>query len=138
MKETWITVQANVKASLESVWRMWTEPEHIVHWNSATEDWYSPSANNDLRVGGHFVYRMAARDGSAAFDFSGVYTEVILRERIAFTLGDGRQVWISFAQEKEQVAVTEAFQAESENSEALQRAGWQAIMNHFKQYAEQC
>jgi len=32
--------------------------------------------------------------------------------------------------------VTETFEAEEQNPIEIQRAGWQAILNNFKQYAE--
>lgn len=36
-----------------------------------------PAAENDPRAGGRFKTTMAAKDGSASFDFAGVYTNVI-------------------------------------------------------------
>lgn len=51
-------------------------PQHITQWNQASDDWHCPSADNDLRVGGSFSSKMAARDGSFEFDFEGIYDEV--------------------------------------------------------------
>jgi hypothetical protein len=33
--------------------------------------------------------------------------------------------------------VVETFEAETENSEELQRKGWQAILNNFRKYIEE-
>ena len=52
-----ITVKCKVEASIEEVWKLWTTPEHITKWNNASEDWHTPYAENDLRVGGKFKSR---------------------------------------------------------------------------------
>jgi uncharacterized protein YndB with AHSA1/START domain len=131
-----ITIKATVDAPIEKVWRYWTEPEHIKLWNNASEDWHTTAAENDLRVGGTFLSRMEAKDGSFGFDFSGVYDEVLLHKTIAYTLGDTRTVKITFTSEDEKTKVVETFEAESENSIEMQEAGWQSILDNFKHYAE--
>jgi len=133
---TEITVEAIVKAPVERVWKYWTEPEHIKQWNNASEDWHTPHAENDLRVGGAFSSRMEAKDGSFGFDFGGVYDEVSEHERIVYTLGDGRKVAINFISQGEATRVVETFEAEETNAVEMQQAGWQAILDNFKKYAE--
>ena len=59
--KTMITVEATVKAPVEKVWQFWTGPEHIKQWNNASDDWHTPRAENDLRVGGRFEARMEAK-----------------------------------------------------------------------------
>ena len=61
---------------IEKAWEYFTKPGHIVKWNNASDDWHTPKAENDLRTGGNFNYRMEAKDGSFGFDFGGVYDEV--------------------------------------------------------------
>lgn len=132
-----ITITAEVNAPLERVWEFWNKPEHVVKWNAASDDWHCPQAFNDLRVGGRFVYTMAARDGSAAFDFSGTYTDVVPGERIVSQLDDGRMTHTSFeAIGPSTTRVTETFEAEGENDPDFQRAGWQAILDNFKRVVE--
>jgi len=131
-----VTVQAVVQAPVEKVWKYWTEPEHITKWNYAVDDWHAPRAENDLRVGGKFVTRMEAKDGSAGFDFGGIYDVVKPHEEIAYTMGDGRTVRITFTARGNETEVVETFDAENINSVEFQQAGWQAIMNNFKKYAE--
>ncbi|MEO8770969.1 MAG: SRPBCC family protein [Ferruginibacter sp.] len=133
---TIITVQATVNAPVEKVWNYWTKPEHIVQWNNASNDWHTTSATADLRVGGTFTARMEAKDGSMGFDFAGVYDTLRTNEYIEYTLGDGRKVKITFAANANTTKVTESFDAETLNSEDLQRSGWQAIMDSFKKYVE--
>jgi uncharacterized protein YndB with AHSA1/START domain len=57
----------------------------LAKWNSASDDWHTPIAENDLRAGGKFYSRMEAKDGSFGFDFGGIYDEVKLHEVIAYT-----------------------------------------------------
>lgn len=64
-----ITVQANINESLAQVWECWTQPEHIVNWNFASDDWCCPAATNDMTTGAEFHYNMAAKDDSFSFVF---------------------------------------------------------------------
>jgi len=134
--KTKITVEAFVNAPLNTVWECWTAPQHIVKWSFASDDWHTTKAENDLRLGGTFSSRMEAKDGSFGFDFEGVYNEVVINELITYTLGDGRTVKIKFTDTGNETHIAETFEAETVNSEELQRDGWQAILNNFKKYAE--
>jgi len=133
---TSITVEVTVNAHVAKVWNLWTEPKHIIHWNNASDDWHSPYAENDLREEGRFNYRMEARDGSMGFDFTGQYNRVDLNKRIDYTLDDGREVHILFIPDGNMTVVKETFEAEQINSYDLQRTGWQAILDNFKNYVE--
>lgn len=132
-----VTVQAVIQAPVEKVWRYWSEPEHITKWNQASETWHSPVSENDLRVGGKFLTRMEAKDGSMGFDFSGVYDVVELHEKISYTLGDGRKVDITFTDQGAETNVVEIFDVENTHSIEMQQAGWQAILDSFKRYTEE-
>ena len=95
-----ITVSALIGKDVQEVWEAWTGPEHIRSWNFATEEWFCPRAENDLRTGGSFFSRMEARDGSAGFDFSGTYDEVVSDEKLGYTLEDGRKVEVRFCRQR--------------------------------------
>jgi uncharacterized protein YndB with AHSA1/START domain len=132
-----ITVQAVIKAPLEKVWNLWTTPEHVTKWNNASDDWHTPRAENDLRVGEKFLYRMEARDGSFGFDFTGIYDEIKRNELIACTMDDERKVKVTFKKNNDvETRVAETFEAESTNPLEMQRGGWQAILDNFKKYVE--
>jgi uncharacterized protein YndB with AHSA1/START domain len=131
-----ITVSVTVNAAIQKVWECWTGPEHIKKWNNATDDWHTPVAENDLRVGGSFLSRMEAKDGSFGFDFSGIYDTVTSNRLIEYTLGDGRKVKIEFEETASGVIVQETFEAESENPVDMQQMGWQMILDNFKRYVE--
>jgi uncharacterized protein YndB with AHSA1/START domain len=131
-----ITVSTVIKAPIKEVWEKWTKPEHITEWNFASDDWHTAKATNDLRKGGRFSATMAAKDGSASFDFNGEYTNVEKHKRIEYTIADGRKVSVIFDEGKDGVKVTETFEMENENPKEMQREGWQAILNNFKKYVE--
>lgn len=136
MTTTAITVETIVNAPVEKVWKYWTQPEHIIKWNFASDDWHCPSSTNDLRVGGKFSSRMAAKDGSMAFDFAGEYIQVKSNEYIEYVMGDGRNVKVFFSSQGTTTKVTSTFEAESINSIELQKGGWQAIIDNFKKHTE--
>lgn len=131
-----ITVSATVKAPAEKIWDLWTNPLHIIKWNTASEDWHTPRAENDLRVGGQFLSRMEAKDGSFGFDFIGTYDEVEPLKRIAYTMEDGRKAKTDFRENNGEVEIITVFDAETQNPIDMQRDGWQAILDSFKNYTE--
>lgn len=131
-----ITVEATVHAPVEKVWQLWSEPKHIMQWCNASDDWHAPHAENDLRTGGKFMTRMAAKNGSFEFDFGGVYDNVVTNKTIEYTIGDGRKVKITFIANGNETKVVETFEAETQNPVEMQRGGWQAILNNFKKYTE--
>jgi len=142
-----IKVETIIHAYLKKVWEYYTSPESIKGWAFASDDWESPYAENDLRVGGRFLTRMKAKDGSkdsgAAFDFTGTYTDVVEFEKINYTMDkapneeNGRTCEVIFKDMRDGTTyVSVEFDPESENSEELQRAGWQAILDNFKKYVE--
>ena len=131
-----ITISATVNVVPAIAWKVWTTPEDIQQWCFASDDWGVGDVENDLRVYGRFKTHMMAKDGSAGFDFGGVYTTVQPHKKLAYTMDDGRTVEITFEDQGEKTLVTETFEMESENSEELQRSGWQAILDSYKRQAE--
>jgi len=131
-----ITVQTVIKAPVKKVWRLWSEPNHIINWCSASDDWHTPRAENDLRADGKFLTRMEARDGSFGFDFTGKYNKVELYKQINYAIDDGRKVEILFDENDNETIVKESFDAENINSVEDQKKGWQAILDSFKKYVE--
>jgi uncharacterized protein YndB with AHSA1/START domain len=131
-----ITVQTVVNAPVDKVWDRWNKPEHITGWAFASDDWEAPAAENDLRVGGRFKTRMAAKDKSAGFDFGGVYTSVQEHRLIEYDMDDGLHVKVEFAKSPNGLEITTTFEPENTYPKDVQRSGWQAILNNFKKYAE--
>ncbi|ERK31144.1 SRPBCC family protein [Clostridium intestinale] len=131
-----ITIETTINTPVAHVWKFWTEPVHIMKWNSASDDWHTPFAENDLRIGGKFLSRMEAKDGSFGFDFGGTYADVKANEIIAYTLEDGRNVYITFLSDNGKTKIVEVFDAEETNPVEFQEQGWKAILDNFKGYVE--
>jgi len=130
-----ITVETTVRAPISSVWEAYSNPEDIVHWNAASDDWHTTKSAVDLRPGGQFCSRMEARDGSCGFDFEGTYTNVVPNSLIEYDFGD-RKAKVEFEDTPDGVHVRVSFDGEETHSVEQQRDGWQAILNRFKRHVE--
>jgi uncharacterized protein YndB with AHSA1/START domain len=137
MNTTKITIQAVVSADRQKVWDYYTKPEHITNWNFAIDTWHCPTAFNDLKVGGTYLARMEAKDGSFGFDFEAIYNEIVDGEKFTYTMTDNRVVNVVFKELGDKTEVTITFDAENENPVELQQNGWQSILDNFKKYTEQ-
>ena len=135
-----LVVQSEIACRLESVWTYFTEPKHIQNWNFAADDWHCPEATSNFQIGGKFMYKMAAKDGSFAFDYWGIFKEISPNEKLKYTLGEdlgtSRYVEVEFVGEGEMTRVIERFVPETENPIELQQQGWQMILDNFKKYCE--
>ena len=130
-----ITVEAMVAAPIEAVWQAWNNPDDIVKWNAASDDWHTTKATVDLREGGNFSSRMEAKDGSMGFDFAGTYTRVVKHQLIESQFGD-RTLRVEFIPAAGGVTVRETFDAETTFPPEQQRQGWQAILDRFARHVE--
>ncbi|MCX7638814.1 MAG: SRPBCC family protein, partial [Cyclobacteriaceae bacterium] len=128
---------AVVSADRRKVWDYYTKPEHITRWNFADPSWHCPTASNDMRVGGKYLARMEAKDGSFGFDFEAIYNEVTDGEKFTYTMTDNRVVEAIFKELGNKTELTIIFDAESENPVDMQQQGWQSILDNFKKYTEQ-
>jgi uncharacterized protein YndB with AHSA1/START domain len=138
-----IKVETVISAEIKKVWHHWNNPESIKGWAFASDDWECPYAENDLKVGGRFLIRMSAKDGSTTFDFTGTYTEVIEFYTIKYIMdkADGenqhRECEITFTDlGNSTTKIEEEFYPEEINSAEMQKAGWTAILLNFKKLVE--
>lgn len=136
-----IKVAVIINADLPKVWKRWNDPESIKGWAFASDTWECPYAENDLRVGGRFLTRMSAKDGSASFDFTGMYTDVVEFKKIKYLMDKAegenqhRECEITFTDLGDGTTkVEEEFSPEAINSAEMQRAGWTAILENFKKF----
>lgn len=130
-----ISVETTVLAPVDKVWAAYTTPADIMQWNAASDDWHTTTASVELRVGGQFSSRMEAKDGSFGFDFAGTYTKIVPNALLEYSFGE-RTASVEFIPSQEGVKVRVTFVAEEEHSVEQQQAGWQAILNRFKQHVE--
>lgn len=138
-----IKVETIINVDIKKVWKHWNDSKSIQGWAFASDTWECPYAENDLREGGKFLTRMSAKDGAATFDFTGTYTEVVEYTKIKYVMDKGddesehRECEVRFIDlGNGTTKVEEEFSPETINSEELQRAGWQAILDNFKKFAE--
>ena len=136
MKTKTITIEVIINAPISKVWVYWTEPTHITNWYFGSDEWHCPHAENDLKAGGNFTTRMEAKDDSFGFDFSGTYTDVKPHQLISYIMTDGRKVYTEFIEQEDTTKIEQTFDAETENPIEMQKNGWQAILNSFKNYAD--
>ncbi|MDQ6472650.1 SRPBCC domain-containing protein [Flavobacterium sp. LHD-80] len=131
-----ITVQNTIEASIEKVWEFWTLPEHVQNWNTAIDNWYTKYAENDLKVGGKFKYKMAQKGENASFDFEGIYTKIESLLLIEYKLTDNRIGSVQFENIDNKVKITEVFEPTKEDSESMQKQWCQTVIDNFKAYVE--
>nr|WP_315244422.1 SRPBCC domain-containing protein [uncultured Flavobacterium sp.] len=131
-----ITVKTIVNAPIDKVWEFWTKPKHIQKWNNPTDDWHTPSVENDVKVGGKFKYTMALKDESVCFDFEGFYTNVESFSVITYQLVDNRTGSVQFEIQGDKVKITEIFEPEKANPENEQKQFCQGVIDNFKRYTE--
>ena len=129
-----ITVSTTVPGSPSTAWDAYTDPDAITQWNQATDGWCCPSAQVDLRVGGKHTARMEAKDGSEGFDFQGTYEEVDAPNALTLVLDDGRRSRTTFDQDGEETRVTTVFEADDVAPVEMQKQGWQAILDNYREY----
>lgn len=129
-----IRVSVKIQLPKRKIWHHLTNPNSIMQWNQASDDWETTKATVDLRVGGRFLSHMQAKDGSSGFDFEGTYTFIKPYHRYDYVMDDGRKVTITIQGVLKTKTVTCMFDPETENSRELQQEGWQAILNSFKNF----
>ncbi|WP_315820949.1 SRPBCC domain-containing protein [Paraflavitalea speifideaquila] len=136
MEKQVITVEIFVNAPVEAVWHYWTEPRHIMQWNQPSDEWTNSRVENDLRVGGRFLFMMEAKDGSAGFAFEGVYDAIQGHHSISYTLMDGRKTVNVFAAVGAGTTITETFEPTAGLPEQEQRIFCTGVLEKFKAYVE--
>ena len=70
------------------------------------------------------------------FDFEGTYTEVVPMERLAYALGEQRQVIVTFRENSGVTELVVSFTPDGVFPAEQQLGGWQAILNNYKAFAE--
>jgi uncharacterized protein YndB with AHSA1/START domain len=92
-----LRIERTFRARAEAVFDAWTSAEVLRRWWRAGDDWETPVAEVDLRVGGALRVVMRDRKKDVEYGGSGVYTEIERPKRLAFTWiwdGDTRRMLI--------------------------------------------
>ena len=124
------------------VFKMWTEPEHLVRW-WGPGGFATISSRMDVRPGGAWLRSMRASDGSLIRKH-GIYREIVAPERLVFTyvtddlegdLGSETLVTVTFADlgGKTRLTLHQApFQAVATRDDHLR--GWTGALERFAEY----
>lgn len=114
-----------------TLWRFWTEPDHLANWFRPSVDGFGPSvAKVDLRPGGSYRIEMVPMDG-AVHAVSGQFVDVDEPSHLSFTWawdGQGNEslVDVAFAPEPDggtSVVITHT-RLESQEDADQHRDGW--------------
>ena len=119
-------------APRELVWMAVTDPTHITKWMFANE-WETPLAEADLRVGGSFRLGMRPADHShEGFVLEGTYREVVMPERAVLVISDGRVMTTALDEVLGGTRLT--LSIEMAMSEEQERAGYTQILRHLAEH----
>jgi uncharacterized protein YndB with AHSA1/START domain len=84
-----ITITRVFDAPRERVWQEWTEPERFADWfGGSVSEVPLASASMDVRPGGSWRLTMFAEPGRHEIHWKGEYREVVVPERLVFTISD--------------------------------------------------
>ena len=132
-----INIEISILAPLDLVWECFTEKKHIEKWYFTSDQWHCPRADNNLRVGGSFNFRIEAKNHKFGYNFTGMYDEVIPKELIKLHVSDGRLVELRFlCKDEDMVTIEQSFQPEKGTPRGMQRENVYGILNNFHKYVE--
>lgn len=85
-EKTWLRLVREFDAPIETVWKMWTDPNMFKRWYGP-RGMSIPVVEMDVRVGGtrKICMEMASSERSMKMWFSGVYKEVTPPRRLIYT-----------------------------------------------------
>lgn len=82
--ETALRLRRVFAAPRQRVFDAWTRPEELKRWCAPSEDYSTPIAEIDLRVGGRYRIGMKSPDGNL-YVVTGTYREVQPPEKLVYT-----------------------------------------------------
>lgn len=85
-QQAWVRIEREFDAPVETVWKMWTDPELFRRWYGP-KGMTVPVAEMDLAVGGtrKICMEMASPDRTMSMWFIGVYKEINAPVRLVYT-----------------------------------------------------
>lgn len=83
-QETTLQIKRTFAAPREKVFQAWTDPAALKRWFGPSDDFSTPVAEVDLRVGGRYRIHMKSPDGQP-HTVHGVYREVTPPAKLVFT-----------------------------------------------------
>lgn len=92
-----LEIRRTFQAPRERVYRAFTDPAEVKKWFHAGDNYTTPLAEIDLKVGGAYRWRMRSEDAGVDHTACGVYREINAPEKIVFTLdweGEGDKMGV--------------------------------------------
>jgi uncharacterized protein YndB with AHSA1/START domain len=136
-----LTITRVLDAPRSLVFKVWTEPSHLVRW-WGPKNFTAPSCEMDLREGGAWRSCIRSPEGKDHW-MQGVYREIVEPERVVFTFAweeDGEPshetlVTVTFAEENGKTRLT-FHQAvfESVESRGSHHGGWSECFDRLEDY----
>ncbi|HVP85719.1 MAG TPA: SRPBCC domain-containing protein [Rhizomicrobium sp.] len=83
-EERTLVITRMFDAPREMVFKMWTDPNHLIHWMGPIE-YPAMKVDNDFHIGGKWRIGLRAADGSEDLWQSGVYREIDEPKKLAFS-----------------------------------------------------
>ena len=130
-----ITIETDVAAPIDEVWRAFNDPDDIVQWD-AGDGWRAVWATNDLQVGGRLLLRIDNWLAETQTDFAATYTRIEINKLIEFREDGGRMVRVEFTEKEGGVTLRQSFDADAETPAEFQRAEWQGVLDSFARHVE--
>ena len=139
-----LLIERTLDAPRALVFKVWTQPEHLVHWWGPAR-FTMPDWQMDVRPGG--FYRIHIRSGEGIdYWMQGVYQEVVEPERLVFTFswdtpqgtrGHETIVTVKFEEDGDKTKFT-FHQAvfESDSSRNDHGTGWSECFDRMAAYVE--
>ena len=81
---TTLQIKKTYKASRETIFKAWTDPQALKKWFAPSDDFSTPIAEVDLRVGGKYRIQMKEPNGNA-HTVVGTYRDIRAPEKLVFT-----------------------------------------------------
>ena len=139
-----IVLTREIAAPRALLFRLWTEPEHLMHW-WGPQTTTASSVSVDLREGGAWRHCILTAEGREYWSH-GRYLEIIPAERLVFTFAwenqEGKpehpmQVTVEFHQLGEKTRlVFRKVQLPDDTELKLQTGGWEQALDKYAAYAE--
>ncbi|MDL2399028.1 SRPBCC family protein [Rhizobium mayense] len=139
-----IVLTRDIAAPRTLLFRLWTEPEHLVRW-WGPQNMTAPSVSVDLKEGGSWRHCILTPEGKEYWSH-GRYLEIVPPERLVFTFSwesqDGKpghpmQVTLEFHELGEKTRLVFRKSELPDDTELkLQTGGWEQALDKYVAYAE--
>ncbi|NTJ64838.1 SRPBCC domain-containing protein [Agrobacterium rhizogenes] len=139
-----IVLTRDIAAPRALLFRLWTEPEHLMRW-WGPQTTTASSVSVDLREGGAWRHCILTQEGKEYWSH-GRYLEIVPPERLVFTFAwenqDGKpghpmQVTVQFQELGEKTRlVFRKVELPDDTELRLQTGGWEQALDKYVAYAE--